>query len=309
MSTLHLISSPHDTLLPQAKEAIVTLVIGDSFRYSWEGAAKASWVRYAEKHDLDIVLIQQPLDGSLMAQSRSPAWQKCLILSLPWSQLYQRIIWVDADIIINPHSPHICYGVPQQQVGAVINYDQMSLAEKHIRLDRTTASTKPDDLAPMQTLEEVAHNFKRFNNFLYRHLENMDTDESRTISTGVLVLSPQLQRHRELLEDTYHFPQRTKCYEQHPLSLLLMQRGLLYELNPRFNWHLFEYFAVHCPKLLAKTKEDTIPDNFPWSLFMELVENEFHNSYFLHFAALGYLFNYMRIQISSIDDGGPQYAL
>ncbi|MBF0158782.1 MAG: hypothetical protein HQL58_04600 [Magnetococcales bacterium] len=307
MGTLHLVSSSHTTLTPQSREAIVTLVIGDSFRHSWEGAARPGWMRYAEKHDLDVIVIQQPLDGSLLAQSRSPAWQKCLILSQPWSMLYQRIIWVDADIIINPHAPHVCYGVPLQQVGAVINYDQLSLAEKHIRLDRTTASTKPDDMPAMQTLAEVAKNFSYFNNFLYRNLESIDTDESRTISTGVMVLSPQ--HHRAVLEDTYSFPQRTNCYEQHPLSLLLMQRGLLYELNPRFNWHLFEYFAVHCPKLLAKTKDGTIPDDFPWSLFMELVENEFHNSYFLHFAAMGYLFSYMRIQISSIDDHGPQYAL
>ena len=35
------------------------------------------------------------------------------------SRNYERVVWVDADIVINPQSPPICDGVPIELIGAV----------------------------------------------------------------------------------------------------------------------------------------------------------------------------------------------
>lgn len=82
-------------------KAIVTLAIVEEYLQIWKSFAQDNWQKYADKYGYDLICIDTPLDTSERAQARSPAWQKCLILSQEFSQNYEQIVWIDLDILIN----------------------------------------------------------------------------------------------------------------------------------------------------------------------------------------------------------------
>jgi hypothetical protein len=89
------------------KTALVTLAIGRDYSERFENYCRAGWTAYAERHGFDIFVFKEPLDTSARARRRSPAWQKCLVLGAPEAAGYERLVWVDADICINPAAPSI----------------------------------------------------------------------------------------------------------------------------------------------------------------------------------------------------------
>src|SRR5262249_52771854 len=119
------------------RKAIVTICIGDKYLRLWESMAQKNWEEYAACYGYDVVVITDFLDGSEAARARSPAWQKCLILNAPWAQRYERVVWIDADIVIAAGAPDILSAVENPaQIGICRSGDQMSLAERHIYLER-----------------------------------------------------------------------------------------------------------------------------------------------------------------------------
>src|SRR5207237_10182487 len=95
------------------RAALVTLIVGDAYRANWQRYCERNWRAYASRHGLDVIVLEQPLDTSPRAQSRSPAWQKCLMLSQSFSAQYDQLIWLDSDIVINTHrAPNICHFLP-----------------------------------------------------------------------------------------------------------------------------------------------------------------------------------------------------
>ena len=102
--------------------ALVTLTIGGDYAERWRRWCEPGWRAYADRHGYDVICIDEPLDGGERAATRSPAWQKCLILERPFAASYDRIVWVDADVVINPAAPDITAGVPRERVGAVDEY-------------------------------------------------------------------------------------------------------------------------------------------------------------------------------------------
>src|SRR5437016_2609859 len=102
-----------------ATTAIVTLAIGTRYREQWHRVCEVNWTRYAARHGYDVICLEDPLDTSDRARGRSPAWQKCLILGQPFAARYERIVWVDADILISPTAPAVTDDVPLERIGAV----------------------------------------------------------------------------------------------------------------------------------------------------------------------------------------------
>ena len=82
-------------------KAIVTLVIGDKHRNLWQKLALPSWQRYAARHGYEIIAIERPLDDSEFAKRRNVTWQKLLILDYPEVRRFERVLWLDSDIVIN----------------------------------------------------------------------------------------------------------------------------------------------------------------------------------------------------------------
>src|SRR5437763_13961862 len=102
--------------------AIVTMAIGEPYFSNWKKYCEPNWRAYASKHQMDVICVEEPLDASPVAQARSPAWQKCLVLSQPFAAKYRQVVLLDSDVVINAESaPKITAEVPLERVGGVIS--------------------------------------------------------------------------------------------------------------------------------------------------------------------------------------------
>src|SRR3954468_6813200 len=102
--------------------AIVVVAIGVEVLAYWKTYCEPQCRAYAAKCGYDLVLVTEPLDNSPRAAGRSPAWQKCLVLSQDFSQKYKQIVSLDSDIVINAAiSPRINEQAPLDRVGGVIS--------------------------------------------------------------------------------------------------------------------------------------------------------------------------------------------
>ena len=275
-------------------KAIVTLVIGNRYIKKWKKLCEKSWQKYAEKHGYDLIIIDSPLDDSPRAQKRSPAWQKCLILSQDFSNKYERIVWVDSDILINSSlAPCITKDVPIEKVGA------------------TNEWSSPTPLLYAQALE------RKYEYYKYAELDIVHDDTAQkfysnyglppkfdsTVQTGVMVLSPD--HHRQILEKVY-FEYEDKGtpewnYEMRPLSCELLAADFVHWIDHRFNLIWFDYLCLHYPFAFKKSRSPFIRKverklqilssdlGIPPRLSIRKVcaNTAFINSFFLHFAGSG----------------------
>ena len=114
------------------RTALVTLAVGAEYVTRWHERCEPGWRSWAERHGYEVVCIKRALDHSDRARSRSPAWQKCLVASAPEVAGYDRLIWMDADVVVNPSAPSITACVPPEAVGAVDEFATPS-REVHAR--------------------------------------------------------------------------------------------------------------------------------------------------------------------------------
>jgi hypothetical protein len=214
--------------------AIVTLTVGEEWSDRWQRLCEENWSAYAKRHGYDLIRIQEPLDPSDRAGARSPSWQKLLALEQPFAQRYERIIWVDADLLFGHRAPAVADGVPPELVGAV------------------------DELwAPTQALRDHIHGLPMDR---YYGAAGLDRSFDHIVQGGLLVLSPK--HHRDLLReiyDGYEDPGPNLDYEMRPLSYELLERDLVHWIDPRFNriWDL--YRAERYPFLIDHPRHPRAP--------------------------------------------------
>lgn len=246
---------------------IVTLAIGDLFFRIWNELARSSWENYALMVGADIIVVTQPLDQSAPAQSRSPAWQKLLVLDQPWAKRYARVLWMDSDIIISPSAQNIFdYAPHPEKIALSCCGDRMSLAEKHVFIERQNNLR----LGPERTAQAWGEATKCFYQQCGLPLH------TEMFNTGVMVLSPH--HHNALLLDVYQHNDPGRLYEQPRLSHEIMERDLADVISPRFNWGLQEPLVMY-----TWGWEQSLPDETLRTIIAFLVERELANSYFLHF--------------------------
>ena len=206
--------------------ALATLAIGERYERRWRRVAEPLWRAYSESHDYDLVCLTEPLDTSERAASRSPAWQKCLILEDARLAGYDRVVWVDADVAIRPDAPPIVAGVPPQLIGAVDEYSSPTpelhrhlLAKLYAHWDATGVAYV-DNLTPAD----------------YYRAWDLPPRDDGVVQTGVMVLSPD--HHAEILRRVYDaYEDRGKIlnYEMRPLSWELLEAGMVHWIDPAFN--------------------------------------------------------------------------
>jgi len=231
------------------RKAIVTLAIGDRYWQHWKSICEPNWRAYGAKHGFDIICFDKPLDNSARARNRSPAWQKCLILSQDIVQKYDRIVWLDSDILINHHiAPPIDSGVPLDKVGA------------------TEEFTFADDVGhqPRQLLERlyVYWNKSVINYSAQEYYTNygLPAGFAKVVQTGVLVLSPR--HHRPLLEKAYLDHEEKGGpewnFEMRPLSYELLKADAVHWIDPRFNlvWTYSQF--LHYPFLVDPKGDNSL---------------------------------------------------
>jgi hypothetical protein len=265
------------TLQPSHRKAIVSVVIGEEYKAIWATMSQANWQAYCARHGYDLIIVTEPLDASERAAGRSPAWQKLLILNEPWSALYERIVWVDADIVISPTAPDIVAASPDPtKVGVCISGDQMSEADKHIYFERLYGMTV-DPLQAARAWEIHEAN---------RLAEDGITEQGAPmLNTGVMVLNPAL--HNDLFLEAYALDGKSRLYEQPQLSYQLWKRGLIHRLSARFNWIVQEVLTLQFHEASAVASPEDLVQ------IVAYMRKELDRCYFLHFAGSMTLLRYM----------------
>lgn len=283
------------------KKALVTLAIGKRYENNFNNYCRATWSSYSKKNGFDLIVITNPLDDSALANSRSPAWQKCLVLSHEEVCKYDQIVWIDSDVMINPQSPDICKDVPIEKISAVDEYATPSKQEHPFYLERTYQHWS-NECAQFISSPTTTDFHKDY---------GLEGEFDSVVQTGVMVLSPRL--HKDILEHVYYSyeDKGAPCYnyEMRPLSYEIIRNDLAHWLSPRFNllWIFSKQF--HYPFLdsysnsyqmnLRKTLRRVSLDPRA-SLLRKCTTTTFLNNYFLHFAGTAHEMKYVDTKVSSV---------
>lgn len=212
------------------KVALVTLLIGEKYVDSFNRYARDSWEIYCKKYGFDLILIDHSLDDTELGRSRSPSWQKLLILSQEWSKNYDRIIWVDSDVIINNETAKdITAGVPIELVGACDEFSTPSREFHDIALARLHAIWKHYGIDIQD--DKLAGDYYTTRGIDGGHL-------TAVVQAGVMVLSPLY--HREIFEKVYynygHENGNRWNYEMPALSYELLSANMVHWISPAYNF-------------------------------------------------------------------------
>lgn len=268
-------------------KALVTLAIGAKYLHAWRAFCQNNWRRYADLHGYDLIAINHPFDDSERAKRRSPAWQKCLVLSQDFARGYERIVWLDADILINiAAAPSIVEGIPPDKVGAV---EEFSTPTRQLFLQAYERACE------YWRSRGVNASFARTPADSYARFGLPQKDD--VAQSGVLVVSPR--HHRPLLERVYYnYEDRggAEWGEMYPLSYELLKSDSVHWIDPLFNQGWLHYKLMHYPFLVKAGSSDTIRHRLKRKLLSSLqyrceerleracATAAFLNSYFLHFA-------------------------
>jgi len=248
-------------------KAIVTLAIGEKYQLMFEEFCRQNWEAYAKKYGYDLIVLTDPLDNTRRASERSPSWQKLLILSQEWSNRYDRIVWIDTDIIINNQNARdICIGIPLEKIGAIETYSIPTRDLHKIALERSYADYKRRGIKFINNITPESY-------YLNRGLPGKGID--KVVQGGVFVCSPKY--HKDIFEAIYNNYEDTYGewynYEMPALSYELIKNDIVYWISPSFNFCVSDIISAFYP--------DKLKENINQS---DILQNIYQLSFFMHFA-------------------------
>jgi hypothetical protein len=237
------------------KKALVTLTIGDFYKNIFSFFCTNGWKQYCDRFGYELIVIDENLDRSQRAKSRSPAWQKLLILSQEWSMNYDRILWLDTDIIINNDFAYdIADSVPLEKVGAVDAYSIPTREIHDISLSRMYMKWDHDNVTYLDNKQPSSY-------YTNRGIPGDGLNE--VVQTGVFICSPKY--HKEIFESTYFNYEDTHGsewnYEMPAISFELIKANMVHWISPRFNFNVFNIIAAFYPELLFEQPKEQFVKN------------------------------------------------
>lgn len=202
---------------------LVTIAIGERYLAEYNRLFRPSQQAYAARHGYDFKVITDWLGPE--RDRNCISFQKILVASQPWSIDYDVIVFVDADIFINPEAPEIPYWLLEGRIGCVNEW----------------FSGRPQ-FAKARGWEQSTRDYYKLGSdeFVVPH-------DDVLINTGVLVMQPLL--HGDFLEDIYKRRigaapghRRGFHYEQAAIGYELMKAEMYTLLDGRWNalWPLAE---------------------------------------------------------------------
>lgn len=256
------------------RSAIITFVVGDKYQENF-ASARRLWERYCARYDIDLIVVDQFLDDSDRARQRSPAWQKCLLMSDERLLRYDQVAWVDSDILIMPAAPDIFAATSPDRVAAV---DQYATPSKEIY---------------QKTLQHLYDGWRRAGvryvdnatPALYHSVYGLDAAACLTlpgvVQTGVIVFNPSL--HRSIFRAVYDdFEERGGPewnYEMRPLSFTLQQKAQVQWIDPRFNFTVGDLIAASGAMGVTQPSTEAV------------LKSILLQGWFVHFASCQHLFS------------------
>lgn len=177
--------------------ALVVFAIGDEYLKHYNNLFRTSHEVYAKKHMYDFKVITDFLDPEIQDKN-TISLNKLLLCSQPWSNAYDFIIYLDADILINPQSPPLhTFCQTTDGIGMVDEYTQPT-CEKRLQVQEKMG------------WEKCATD--------YFKLGDIDFETVSVYNGGLMVFQPK--KHREFLETVY---------KKYILNCIGHPRGLHYE--------------------------------------------------------------------------------
>ena len=98
------------------KTAICSLVVGDRYERLFRKFVFETWQNYSRHHGYELHIFRKPF---VELPQKSWAWQKLFILDQPQTRVFDRILWLDSDILIKAGSPPV--EAPDGFIGYVID--------------------------------------------------------------------------------------------------------------------------------------------------------------------------------------------
>ena len=231
---------------------LVTLAIGDKYLEEYNRLFRKSQEEYAKKHGYDFMVITDYLDKTCQVKD-AISFNKILVCSQPWSEKYEFIVFIDADILINPNAPAIhSQCINKKGIGIIDEYSQPSYENRLVIQKRMNWESTASE---------------------YYKLCNFEIKTQHVLNTGVLVMQPK--KHRYMLDEiytsyvgkSYNHP-RGFHYEQSAIGYELLTRKRAEILPNTFNavWGMYKIYNYINPHV-----------DFNLSAF-------FKNNHFIHFA-------------------------
>ena len=191
---------------------------------------------------------------------------------------YDRVVWLDSDIVINPaHAPSIVEQVPQDKIGVALFGDLV------------------DHLHPL-VLERLADAFHECGGSLpelqafwpnyYKHA-GLDADPNKRFNTGVLVMTPVI--YGPFLRGIFEkYSKNAFDYEQTYLNFEMLQSNNYVLLDSRFNLQVGDAILKHYPNLFFLDQEAAVlVKNELFSFLAKLcLLTIYDNNYFLHYCGV-----------------------
>jgi hypothetical protein len=173
------------------KVLLVVIAITPGYLENYTNKFRKSHEQYAKKHNYDFRVIDYMLDTTINHTSAF-SFQKILVCSQYWSEQYDYIVCIDADIFINPESPAIHDYVKDEKIGIV---DEMAQPSVELR-------------------EEYDGTAKDY----YKQVPSIELDTRMILNTGVMVFQPKL--HCKFLRS---------IFDKHVIGCMTSNRGYHYE--------------------------------------------------------------------------------
>ncbi|CCQ74131.1 hypothetical protein [Magnetospira sp. QH-2] len=261
------------------KKALVTLIIGDSYVEAFEKYIQPTWKPYAEKHGYDIVALTDLIDQDCDLSRKSIHWQKLLIGLHPQLKEYDRLVWIDSDILINYHiAPCIVSAHTGTGIGGVatsppdwgMGGQAFGRSSLHSIMQQLRICAHRAPPRPVSILQSNYQDYYR--------VMGLEGTADQMINTGVLVFDPAV--HASLLAEVYLKHEKNFIdFEMTPLSFEILEQGLFDPLDERFNMPWSQVVLRHYPFLFNNEFLHAHPD-----LIVQCVNATFRQSWFLHFA-------------------------
>jgi hypothetical protein len=186
-----------------------------------------------------MVVFEAFLDTSELARNRSPTWQKLLAMASAELRPFEQVLWIDADVMVCPWAADPFAQHDHRQV-AMARDDGSPLADQPEWFRRGWADVLTQSLgAKGIAVPAVTEPFG------YLDLWGLDARRRPLFNNGVVAFSPQ--HHSDLWLHLYydwHDGGPGTLDEMIPMTLELQQRGLLQELDGRFNRLIGVYLSL-----------------------------------------------------------------
>jgi len=195
------------------KVCLVTVCIGEQYLRQYNQIFRKTQEDYAKKHGYDFKIITEYIsepDPKLISMNK-------ILVS---DEYYDFVIFVDADVLINPHAPSI--------------HDAYDFGDKI----GVVSQNQPDKYAKYAVQRAMGWELTASEYYLNKSGHILDTED--VINTGVLVIQPK--KHKEFLEKIFKkYSENQKWsphgfhYEQSVIGFELQINDMAFYMDQKWN--------------------------------------------------------------------------